>query len=673
MASVASAPQTSDSLDLLDWVPRSARRILLIGGPQTLAEALHARAETQVWCVETEAAAASEARAPKDVHVVSCNLATVEAWSAPEALDCIIATTALLFFSDVRAWLRRARNWLRPEGCLLAVVPNIRHHAVVGGLLEGSWRPAQAPHDARTPVRFWTRRELEKLFYRSSWQLERLQSVPGSEYDQWQRRGRPHEVIVGPLQLSCLKAKEAEEFYVGHYRLDARPAAIPDWGRTSIVIVTHNQLVYTRLCVESIRHYTDEPYELIFVDNASTDGTPSYLAGIAGAKVIRNFDNRGFPAAVNQGLRAAGGRHVLLLNNDTVVTTGWLRRLLRALESDSHIGLAGPCSNCVSGEQQVEVSYDDLAQLDGFAWEWGKTQNRLWVETDRLVGFCFLIRHELLDRIGFLDERFGIGCFEDDDYCRRAIHAGFRTVMVRDAFVHHFGGRTFVASGVDFAEVMRTNQKRFHEKWHVTATSDVPSPQAETESTPPVRQTYRTRMSPSSGLLLGYGGVETSLCMIVRDNERTIGPCLESIRGAVEDVVVVDTGSKDDTPVIARKLGARVFHFPWCDSFAAARNESLRHARGEWIFWMDSDDTIDPENARKLHALVRQKADSRIMGYVVSVHCPAASGPEDCDVTVVQHVKLFRNFPQLRFDGRIHEQIIPSVRAVGGDIGWTDL
>src|SRR5207245_11399804 len=121
------------------------------------------------------------------------------------------------------------------------------------------------------------------------------------------------------------------------------------------------------------------------------DGTPDYLELQAGATVIRNEDNRGFPAAANQGLRAATGRQVLLLNNDTIVTTGWLTRLLRALHSDPRVGLVGPCSNHISGEQQVPVVYDDLAGLDGFAWDWGKQHNRLLMDTDRLVGFCLLI------------------------------------------------------------------------------------------------------------------------------------------------------------------------------------------------------------------------------------------------------------------------------------------
>jgi glycosyltransferase involved in cell wall biosynthesis len=96
-----------------------------------------------------------------------------------------------------------------------------------------------------------------------------------------------------------------------------------------------------------------------------------------------------------------------------------------------------------------------------------------------------------------------------------------------------------------------------------------------------------------------------SLCMIARDNERTIGAALETIRKYVDDIVVVDTGSKDRTPEIAAELGARVFHFEWCDDFSAARNESIRHALGEWVFWMDTDDVIDEENAGKIRELVK--------------------------------------------------------------------
>src|SRR5205807_2345956 len=118
------------------------------------------------------------------------------------------------------------------------------------------------------------------------------------------------------------------------------------------------------------------------------------------------------PAAANQGIKAATGRQILLLNNDCVVPRRWIRRLLWALYRDPKIGLVGPCSNFVSGEQQVPVSYKDLAALDTFADEWAGRNAGAIVDTDRLVGFCLLIRREVIEKIGLLDERFGIGCFE---------------------------------------------------------------------------------------------------------------------------------------------------------------------------------------------------------------------------------------------------------------------
>ena len=163
--------------------------------------------------------------------------------------------------------------------------------------------------------------------------------------------------------------------------------------------------------------------------------------------------------------------------------------------------------------------------------------------------------------------------------------------------------------------------------------------------------------------------------MIVRDNERTLPACLESIRPWVDEMVIVDTGSVDETPRIVESFGGRLFHFPWCDDFSAARNESVRHARGDWVFWMDSDDTIPLECGRGSAPLAYRDIPPHVLGFTMQVHCPGYGddGEPDFDVTMVDHVKLFRNRPDLRFEHRIHEQILPAIRAAGGEVAWTDL
>lgn len=95
-----------------------------------------------------------------------------------------------------------------------------------------------------------------------------------------------------------------------------------------------------------------------------------------------------------------------------------------------------------------------------------------------------------------------------------------------------------------------------------------------------------------------------SLCMIARDNERTLRDALASARPWVDEIVVVDTGSVDQTPSIAAEFGARVKHFPWCDDFAAARNQSLGYAIGQWLFWMDTDGTLPAECGKRLRILL---------------------------------------------------------------------
>jgi len=155
--------------------------------------------------------------------------------------------------------------------------------------------------------------------------------------------------------------------------------------------------------------------------------------------------------------------------------------------------------------------------------------------------------------------------------------------------------------------------------------------------------------------------------MIVKNEEANLPGCLTSARALVDEIVVVDTGSTDRTKEIAAGFGACVHDFPWQDDFAAARNESLRFATGKWIFWLDADDRLDIENRNKLRALFDQLGDENV-AYLMKCRSTARVG-----ATQVEHARLFRNDPRIRWQYRIHEQIIPSVIASGGTVQSCDL
>jgi GT2 family glycosyltransferase/Flp pilus assembly protein TadD len=246
-------------------------------------------------------------------------------------------------------------------------------------------------------------------------------------------------------------------------------------GLTSVIILTYNQLKYTVKCIESIFKYTSKSFEIIIVDNGSSDGTVEYLESeVLGrntavrVKIIKNIENKGFAGGNNQGIAAAAGDYILLLNNDVVVTPGWLELLINCAERNSKIGIVGPRSNYVSGPQLVkEVSYD-TATLKGLS-EYvnrfvdsysGQVQRVL-----RVVGFCMLIKRTVIEKIGGLDDRYGLGNFEDDDLSLRAAIAGFESWIAKDCFIHHFGSRTFIGANLDFSKSLHNNWEIFKKKW----------------------------------------------------------------------------------------------------------------------------------------------------------------------------------------------------------------
>jgi GT2 family glycosyltransferase len=248
------------------------------------------------------------------------------------------------------------------------------------------------------------------------------------------------------------------------------PTALP--GRhVSIVVVSYDNLPFTRLCLESILESTDYPgYELIVVDNGSTDGSPEYLRELADhhphIQVALFGGNAGFAHACNHGLASATGGVLVLINNDAMVPPGWLGKLVSKL-GDTSVGLVGPVTNRIGNEAEIETSYGTWGELLDFASERSEQYHGQTFDIDTLTMFCLAMRRDLYEKIGPLDERFQIGMLEDDDYSRRVREAGYRLVCAEDAFVHHFGETSFgklIPTG-EYARILKDNQRRYEEKW----------------------------------------------------------------------------------------------------------------------------------------------------------------------------------------------------------------
>ncbi|ARU03574.1 hypothetical protein CCO03_01725 [Comamonas serinivorans] len=256
-----------------------------------------------------------------------------------------------------------------------------------------------------------------------------------------------------------------------HRYLSTAQALHALYAKCSIIVISYNNAELTRQCIESIVARTTYPnYEVIVVDNASQDGSRDMLRAlqrqIRSLKLIFNDSNRGFAAANNQGVAQAEGDYVVLLNNDTVVTNDWLEALLRHLQN-RQVGLAGPVTNSIGNEAKIAVDYGDLEQMHEFAARHTLEHAGRHFDISVLAMFCVAMRREVFDEIGALDEAFGIGMFEDDDYCRRLQAAGYRTVCAEDSFVHHYGQASFkkLMDSGEYQAIWERNQAYFESKW----------------------------------------------------------------------------------------------------------------------------------------------------------------------------------------------------------------
>lgn len=239
----------------------------------------------------------------------------------------------------------------------------------------------------------------------------------------------------------------------------------------SVIVVTYNNLAFTRDCLASLAADSlSEPLEIIVVDNASTDGSVEFLqrwSASSGHSLILNNSNRGFAAANNQGLALAKGEFLALLNNDTQVTSGWAQTLRRHLQRDPGLGLIGPVTNNIGNEAKIDIRYQDSREMAIRARQYTWRHAGLSVPCATLGFFAVMMPRSTYQRLGPLDEAFGLGFFEDDDYCRRVEQAGLSCAFAEDVFIHHHLSASFkLMPGSQRQQLFNRNKAFYEAKWN---------------------------------------------------------------------------------------------------------------------------------------------------------------------------------------------------------------
>ncbi len=240
--------------------------------------------------------------------------------------------------------------------------------------------------------------------------------------------------------------------------------------RVSIVIPVYNKITYTSACLRSLaEHAGPIPFEVIVVDDGSSDATPQRLTDVAGIRTLRNAQNLGFIGSCNAGAAIARGEYVLFLNNDTIVTAGWLEALVRCIESAPDAGLVGAKLVYPDGRLQEAGG---IVFNDGSGWNVGRFENPTDArftfrrEVDYCSGAAILLRRDLFNQLGGFDSRYTPAYYEDTDLAFAVRAAGFKVYYEPAATVVHFEG---ITSGTDTASGIKryqvVNREKFAAKW----------------------------------------------------------------------------------------------------------------------------------------------------------------------------------------------------------------
>lgn len=568
--------------------------------------------------------------------------------------------------------------------------------------------------------------------------------------------------------------------------------------KKALVALCNNNLDVTKKFINCALEELDSSYDLYILDNGSTDDSYKYLQEVKSnlkdtqmdMYVLRSETNLGFSGGNNKLLNwllqnnkeLAELNHqaqdfysnIILVNNDILFTKEALERLVLVCNSSKEVGATGPISNNVSGIQKVNI--DDLTDqtYKQYAEKLLQSKDTHVGEVGLLIGFCLCLKTSIVKEIGLLDERFGIGSYEDNDYCLRIRNAGYKLAMVKESLIYHYGSQT--VKQFDYMNIMIDNKYKFIEKYKKDDVKPVvifmrkegtnnknclfdakfPIIRYTYKDNPTVPQEllrlaaeqgdwcivtfndetgwlghnvsnikeYLQNVLPTKDLLnvklahiksdrkidltkgvdwqgrilrlrknskgeyinfnevpkdaqdyayitifkmenaddygkfIPYAPSRISASLMVKNESKYIRLCLESIKDFVDEIVIVDTGSTDNTKEICKQYTDKIYDYQWNDSFADARNFALSKCTGDWIFRIDGDEEAPVDlKVNAYNAMINGEADA----FLVPIKNFQPNGEAHLSTTL----RVFRNNKDLKYDGRVHEEIDTCIRNLG--------
>jgi len=448
--------------EVQQFVSSNSKKILDVGcAAGFLGHALKLKNNAEVWGVEINKDAAEKALHKIDKVIVK---------PIEEALndlpnnyfDSIICADVLEHLPNPESVLNRLKEKLKLTGEIIISLPNIMHYSVVLNLLNGNFDYTEEGILDKTHLRFFTKKSIENML--ESCGLRSVVVLNSYITD---------KIVYPDFFLSALKQigidekrfDEESKVFQYIYKVVKKEKVL-----VSIIIPFLNQSESTLVTVHSILSNCTIPAKIILVDDGSNE---TELGKIK--KDIENFKNvvllsnnyeHGFASAINRGLAEVETDYIILANNDIVVTKGAVERLLK-LANAKEYGIIGCMSNNASGFQQVEsCDYNCIEEMYEFANKNNLNFKSKFINFPRVAFFFTLIKKEVIDRIGGLDERFNPGNFEDDDFCLRSNMAGFNTIVAQDVFIHHYGSKSFREEGFEkYKQILEINKQKFVDKW----------------------------------------------------------------------------------------------------------------------------------------------------------------------------------------------------------------